>query len=71
MDAVSMLKTTSSGKEAMNTGIRVYCANTGKVLWTQLMGADPKPPAFKGGMPMIPVAFMKMKSKIKTSNFTV
>lgn len=52
MDAVSMKKT-GSGNDAMNTGIRGYDANTGKVLWTQLMGEGPKPPAFKGGMPMI------------------
>jgi len=52
MDAVSMTKT-SNGKDTMNTGIRAYDANTGKVLWTQLMGVGPKLPAFKGGMPMI------------------
>jgi outer membrane protein assembly factor BamB len=52
MDAVSMTKT-KSGKDTMDTGIRAYDANTGKVLWTQLMGEGPKPPAFKGGMPMI------------------
>ncbi|MFZ2338767.1 MAG: PQQ-binding-like beta-propeller repeat protein [Bacteroidales bacterium] len=52
MDAVSMIKT-KSGKDTMNTGLRAYDANTGKVLWTQLMGEGPKPPAFKGGMPMI------------------
>ena len=52
MDAVSMKKA-CSGKDTMDTSIRAYDANTGRVLWTQLMGPGPKPPAFKGGMPMI------------------
>ena len=52
MDAVSMIET-KSGKDTMDTCVRAYDANTGKVLWTQLMGPGPKTPAFKGGMPMI------------------
>lgn len=52
MDAVSDEKT-EKGQTTMNTGVRAYDAKTGKVLWTKTMGRGSKPPAFKGGVPMI------------------
>lgn len=52
MDAVSDPKK-ENGKETMNTVVRAYDAKTGTVLWTHEMGRGSKPPAFKGGMPMI------------------
>jgi outer membrane protein assembly factor BamB len=52
MDAVNNEKE-KDGKKTMDTGVRAYDAKTGKVLWTKQMGVGPKPPAFKGGMPMI------------------
>lgn len=52
MDAVTSPKK-ENGKTTMNTVIRAYNADDGKVLWTDSMGRGPKPPAFKGGVPMI------------------
>jgi outer membrane protein assembly factor BamB len=37
----------------MTTIIRAFNAEDGHVLWTHTMGIGPKPPAFKGGVPMI------------------
>ncbi len=52
MDAVNNGKKVK-GNMTIDTGVRAYDAKTGKVLWTHQMGRGPKPPAFKGGMPMI------------------
>ena len=52
MDAVNNGKKVKD-KMTIYTGVRAYDAKTGKVLWTHQMGRGPKPPAFKGGMPMI------------------
>ena len=52
MDAVTVPRGRAA-KASMDTVVRGYDARTGHVLWTQRMGRGPKPPAFKGGMPMI------------------
>ena len=52
IDAVSSAQTTD-GKTTVDTSVRAFDAETGKPLWTHLMGRGPKPPAFKGGVPMI------------------
>ena len=52
LDAVSDEKN-ENGKQTMNTTVRAFDAKTGNVLWTDSMGRGPKPPAFKGGVPMI------------------
>lgn len=52
MDAVTAAE--GRGHHAtMDTVVRAYDAKSGRVLWTRKMGRGPKPPAFKGGMPMI------------------
>lgn len=52
MDAVTTPRGRAA-KASMDTVVWGYDARTGRVLWTQRMGRGPKPPAFKGGMPMI------------------
>lgn len=52
MDAVADAKQ-QNGKTTMDTRIVAYDANTGKILWQADMGRGAKPPAFKGGVPMI------------------
>ena len=51
-DAVSAKKTVH-GKVTMDVSVRAFDSETGKPLWTHLMGRGSKPPAFKGGVPMI------------------
>jgi polyvinyl alcohol dehydrogenase (cytochrome) len=51
-DAVSSKKTVN-GKATMDVSIRAFDSETGKPLWTHRMGRGSKPPAFKGGVPMI------------------
>ena len=52
MDAVADAKQ-ENGKTTMDTRVVTYDAKTGKVLWQANMGRGAKPPAFKGGVPMI------------------
>ncbi len=52
MDAVADAKQ-ENGKSTMDTRIVAYAADSGKILWQANMGRGPKPPAFKGGVPMI------------------
>ena len=52
MDAVANIPL-HGGRTTMTTIIRAYNAEDGHVLWTHTMGLGPKPPAFKGGVPMI------------------
>jgi polyvinyl alcohol dehydrogenase (cytochrome) len=52
MDAVADQKQ-EKGKTTMDTRIVSFDANTGKKLWQANMGRGAKPPAFKGGVPMI------------------
>lgn len=51
-DAVSAKKIVN-GKVTMDVSVRAFDSETGKPLWTHLMGRGSKPPAFKGGVPMI------------------
>lgn len=51
-DAVSSVRTVA-GKTTLDTTVGAFDANTGRPLWTHQMGRGPKPPAFKGGVPMI------------------
>jgi outer membrane protein assembly factor BamB len=41
------------GKPTLNPVIRAFDAKTGHPLWSVSMGRGPRPPAFKGGVPMI------------------
>lgn len=52
MDAVANVPS-HGGRTTMDTIVRAYNAEDGHVLWTHTMGLGPKPPAFKGGVPMI------------------
>ncbi|AWP23642.1 tetrathionate hydrolase [Acidiferrobacter sp. SPIII_3] len=52
MDAVAVVPS-HGGRTTMTTIVRAYNAEDGHVLWTHAMGLGPKPPAFKGGVPMI------------------
>lgn len=52
MDAVADAKE-ENGKSTMDTRVVTFDAATGKILWQANMGRGPKPPAFKGGVPMI------------------
>lgn len=52
MDAVADQKT-EHGKATMDTRVVAYDADSGNTLWQANMGRGPKPPAFKGGVPMI------------------
>ena len=52
IDAVSDLKTVN-GKDTVNLTVGAFDSETGKTLWTHQMGRGAKPPAFKGGVPMI------------------
>jgi len=52
MDAVADEKK-ENGKSTMDTRVVAYDAGSGKMLWQANMGRGPKPPAFKGGVPMI------------------
>jgi polyvinyl alcohol dehydrogenase (cytochrome) len=52
MDAVSATKT-ANGKVTMDVSIRAFDSETGKPLWMHMMGRGPKPPSYKGGVPMI------------------
>ena len=52
MDAVTRPKIVK-GKKTLNPMIRAFDAHSGAALWTASMGRGPKPPAFKGGVPMI------------------
>ena len=52
MDAVSSLKTVQ-GKDTVDVTVQAFDSATGKPLWTHKMGRGSKPPAFKGGVPMI------------------
>lgn len=52
MDAVGNVPS-HGGRTTMTTILRAYNAEDGQVLWTHKMGLGPKPPAFKGGVPMI------------------
>ena len=51
-DAVSSARTVD-GKVTMDVSVRAFDAGSGKTLWTHMMGRGPKPPSFKGGVPMI------------------
>ena len=51
-DAVSSARTVD-GKVTMDVTVRAFDAESGKPLWTHMMGRGPKPPSFKGGVPMI------------------
>ncbi len=51
-DAVSSPQTID-GKVTMDVSVRAFDSHTGKPLWTHMMGRGPKPPSFKGGVPMI------------------
>ncbi len=51
-DAVSSSKTIN-GKDTVDVTIGAFNSETGKLLWTHKMGRGSKPPAFKGGVPMI------------------
>jgi len=52
MDAVSSSKTIN-GKVTVDVSVGAFDSETGKPLWTHKMGRSSKPPAFKGGVPMI------------------
>ena len=52
MDAVADAQE-ENGKSTIDTRIVSYDADSGKILWQANMGRGPKPPAFKGGVPMI------------------
>lgn len=52
IDAVSDLKTVQ-GKDTVDVTVGAFNSETGKPLWTHKMGRGAKPPAFKGGVPMI------------------
>lgn len=52
IDAVSDLKTVN-GKDTVDVTIGAFDSTTGKALWMHKMGRGAKPPAFKGGVPMI------------------
>lgn len=52
IDAVSDAKT-ENGKDTLNVSVSAFDAESGKTLWLHKMGRGPKPPAFKGGVPMI------------------
>lgn len=52
MDAVTAPER-QGHRMTMDTVVRAFDAKDGHVLWTRRMGRGPKPPAFKGGMPMI------------------
>ena len=52
MDAVSSKKT-ANGKVTMDVSVRAFDSETGKPLWSHKMGRGPKPPSYKGGVPMI------------------
>ena len=52
MDAVADAKE-ENGKSTIDTRVVAYDADSGKTLWQTNMGRGPKPPAFKGGVPMI------------------
>ena len=51
-DAVSSSKTIN-GKVTVDVSVGAFDSETGKPLWTHKMGRGSKPPAFKGGVPMI------------------
>lgn len=51
-DAVSSAQTVG-GKVTMDVAVRAFDADSGEPLWTHMMGRGPKPPSFKGGVPMI------------------
>lgn len=52
MDAVADAKKEGK-KTTMDTRLVAFDAKTGRTLWQHNMGRGPKPPAFKGGMPMV------------------
>ncbi|MHB1567427.1 MAG: outer membrane protein assembly factor BamB family protein [Acidiferrobacter sp.] len=52
MDAVAKVRS-HGGRTTMTTIVRAFNAENGRVLWTHRMGLGFKPPAFKGGVPMI------------------
>lgn len=52
MDAVADTRQ-ENGKSTMDTRVVAFDAAQGRVLWSANMGRGPKPPAFKGGVPMI------------------
>ena len=52
IDAVSDLKTIN-GKDTVDVTVGAFDSKSGKALWTHKMGRGAKPPAFKGGVPMI------------------
>lgn len=52
MDAVGVVPS-HGGRTTLTTIVRAYNAEDGHVLWSHTMGPGPKPPAFKGGVPMI------------------
>lgn len=51
-DAVSDAKI-EAGKATMDVTIAGFDAGTGRMLWSHKMGRGPKPPSYKGGVPMI------------------
>lgn len=51
-DAVSDAQT-ANGKTTMDVTVAAFAAQTGRTLWTHRMGRGPKPPSYKGGVPMI------------------
>lgn len=52
MDAVADAKKESE-KTTMDTRLVVFDAESSRTLWQHNMGRGPKPPAFKGGIPMV------------------
>lgn len=52
MDAVADAKE-ENGKSTMDTRVVAFDADSGKIVWQANMGRGPKPPAFKGGVPMV------------------
>lgn len=52
MDTVTRPKRIN-GQPTLEAVVRAFDARTGRVLWTVSTGRGPKPPAFKGGVPLI------------------
>jgi len=63
MDAVADSQQ-QNGKSTMDTRIVAYDANSGKIIWQANMGRGPKPPAFKGGVPMIHAGVLYVGSPV-------
>ena len=52
MDTVTSPKVVH-GHPTLEPVVRAFDAETGRILWTVSTGRGPKPPAFKGGVPLI------------------